>query len=73
MKKIVKYSKNYNNLFSIKKSLYNENEKFLNFTKRVNNFLKKQGLRKKCKNCYAFISYCYASIACPLNKIFSGN
>ncbi len=83
MKKIVKYSKNYNNLFSIKKSLYNENEKFLNFTKRVNNFLKKQGLRKKCKNCYAklpkkiFTSFGVGYTLCKkcnhLNSVFHDN
>lgn len=55
-KKIVKYSKNYNSIFSIKKSLYNDNKKFLQSTLKVNKFLKKQGLRKFCKNCRSKLS-----------------
>ena len=53
MVRVVKFSKNYNKLVSIKKSLYNDNKKFLKKTIKVNKFLKKQGLRKKCKNCYS--------------------
>jgi SAM-dependent methyltransferase len=56
MKKVVKFSKNYNNLISIKKSLYNDNKKFLNTTLKVNKALKKQGLRKYCKNCESKLS-----------------
>ena len=50
MVRVVKFSKNYNKVVSIKKSLYNDNKKFLKNTIRVNKFLKKQGLRKKCNH-----------------------
>ena len=50
-KKIIKFSKNYNSILSIKKSMYNDNKKNLKGILRVNSFYKKQGLRKRCKNC----------------------
>ena len=50
-KKIIKFSKNYNSILSIKKSMYNDNTKNLKGILRVNSFYKKQGLRKRCKNC----------------------
>ena len=51
MKKIVKYSKNYNNIISIKKSLYNDNKELLNSMLKINKYLKKQKFRKYCKTC----------------------
>ncbi len=56
MKKIVKFSKNYNKVISIKKSLYRDNTKNLKKKLRVSKFLKSQGFRKKCKNCHSILS-----------------
>ena len=50
-KKLVKFSKSYNDIFSIKKSLYKENTKRLKFILKSNKSLKNEGLRKFCKNC----------------------
>ena len=44
MKKIVKYSKNYNNIISIKKSLYNDNKELLNSMLKINKYLKNKSL-----------------------------
>ena len=51
MKKIVKFSKSYKNILSIKKDFYNNNLSNLNSVLKINNLYKKQPLRKKCKNC----------------------
>ena len=47
-KKIIKFSKNYNSILSIK-SMYNDNKKNLKGILRVNSFYKKQGLEKDVK------------------------
>ena len=51
MKKIIKYSKSYNNILSIKKSFFEENKKHLKYTLEINKLYKKNPKRKICKNC----------------------
>jgi 2-polyprenyl-3-methyl-5-hydroxy-6-metoxy-1,4-benzoquinol methylase len=48
---IVKYSKSYTNLFSLKKDLYQDNKNYLKNLLKVNELYKKQPKRKNCKNC----------------------
>ena len=56
MKKIVKFSKSYKNILSIKKDFYNNNIRNLNAVLKINNYYKKQPIRKNCKNSlYIFI------------------
>ena len=50
MKKI-KFSKSYNNIINIKSDFYNENEKNLKNTLKINSIYSKQIKRKNCKNC----------------------
>ena len=45
MKKIVKFSKNYNKVISIKKSLYRDNTKNLKKKLRVSKFLKSRNIK----------------------------
>ena len=49
--KIIKYSKPYGDVCSIKKDFYEENNKFLKSVIKINLKYKNQPLRKKCKNC----------------------
>lgn len=51
MKKIIKFSKTYGNIFKLKKDFYDGNEKNLKNAIKINNEYKKQPLRKSCKNC----------------------
>ena len=83
MKKIVKFSKSYNDIFAIKKSLYNDNKDNLKSVLKVNNHLKKQGFRKFCKNCHSklgdkiFTQFNVGYTLCKkcnhLNAIYSDN
>ena len=54
--KIVKYSKSYNNLLSIKKNFYSENKTNLENIIKINNKYISQPKRKYCKNCHSSIS-----------------
>mgnify|MGYP001161105626 CR=1 FL=1 len=51
MKKLIKFSKSYNNIFKLKKDFNNFNLKHLKIAIKINNEYKKQPLRKCCKNC----------------------
>ena len=51
MKKIVRYSKSYNNILSIKNSFFKENKENLKLTIKCNKSYKKNPKRTKCKNC----------------------
>ncbi len=51
MKKIIKFSKTYKNILGIKKDFYTNNLSNLNNITKINNFYKKQPIRKNCKNC----------------------
>ena len=53
--KIVKYSKSYNNLLSIKKDFYSENKNNLKSIIKINSKYIKQPKRNFCKNCEAKI------------------
>ena len=56
MKKIVKFSKSYSDIFKLKKDFYENNEYNLRNTLRINALYKKQPIRKYCKNCNFEIS-----------------
>tara|TARA_B110000438_G_scaffold282627_1_gene309856 strand:+ start:388 stop:567 length:180 start_codon:yes stop_codon:yes gene_type:complete len=51
MKKIIKFSKTYNNILSSKKDFYDENWKNLNNQVKINKYYKKNPIRLSCKNC----------------------
>ena len=51
MNKVLKFSKSYGNILKIKKSFFDDNEKYLKNAIKINNEYKKQPLRKCCKNC----------------------
>ncbi len=51
MKKVTEFSKSYGNVFKVKKDFYNKNIENVKKALKINNFYKKQPLRKSCKNC----------------------
>jgi len=51
MSKIIKFSKSYKNILKIKKDFSDNNLNNLKDVIKINNFYKKQPLRKHCKNC----------------------
>ena len=51
MKKIIKFSKTYNNVLSIKKDFYDENWQNLNNQVKINKYYKQNPIRISCKNC----------------------
>ena len=51
MTKVIKFSKSYNSIFSIKKDFYSKNEFNLRNIIKINSYYIKQPLRKMCKNC----------------------
>ena len=51
MNMIVKFSKSYKNILSIKSDLYKGNEKHLKRTLNINSIYKRQRPRKRCINC----------------------
>ena len=51
MKKIIKYSKSYNNILSLKSSFLKENKNNLDLVIKSNKLYKKNPKRTKCKNC----------------------
>lgn len=51
MKKIVNFSKPYNDIFSLKKDLYQNNDGYLKKILNLNKLYAKQKKRKFCKNC----------------------
>ena len=51
MKKIIKFSKPYKEIFKIKKDFFKNNKEYLKNALKINNVYKKQSLRKFCKNC----------------------
>lgn len=63
MKKIIKFSKSYNSIFSIKKDFYTNNRLNLKKSLAINKYYRKQPKRKTCKNCnkkktkYSFTSF----------------
>jgi SAM-dependent methyltransferase len=51
MKKIIEFSKSYENILKIKNDFYHNNLNNLKYAIKINNEYKKQPLRKSCKNC----------------------
>ncbi len=51
MKKIVKFSKTYNNIIQIKQSFFSNNNENLKNSLKINRFYKKNPNRTHCKNC----------------------
>lgn len=51
MKKIIEFSKSYENIFKIKKNFYDDNYNNLKYAIKINNEYKNQPLRTCCKNC----------------------
>ena len=51
MKKIIKYSKSYNNIISIKKRFYDDNKQNLKNSIKINKLYKQNPIRIFCKNC----------------------
>ena len=59
MKKIIKFSKPYRDIFDLKKDYIDENLINLNISNRINKKYSNQPLRKKCKNCGFKLSKTY--------------
>ena len=56
MKKVVKFSKNYGDIFKLKSEFYDQNKKNLQKMIQLNRIYLKGPRRKKCKNCEKKIS-----------------